>query len=278
MPLPKPNAGESKDDFISRCMSNDVMKSEFPDNDKRLAVCYSQWEDKDKKKDFSDMGVVERRMLPIQEMRVEEGKNPKIVGYASLFDSPYDLSPFVTEQVARGAFKDSIKTDDVRALWNHNPDHVLGRNKSGTLTLKEDDKGLYFEIFPPDTQFARDLMTSIKRKDITNNSFGFTILDEDWGKKEGKELRTLKKVKLYDVSPVAYAANPKTEVWVRSGGNVYVSGIDRIIQHFDPNPQVVVEPSNPDSQPKTVEPDPTPLISQDVEIKLNEIMKRRFKT
>jgi hypothetical protein len=56
-----------------------------------------------------------------------------------------------------------------------------------------------------------------------------------------------------------------------------VSGIDRIIQHFDPNPQVVV-PTDPDSKPKTVEPDPTPLISPDVEIKLNEIMKRRFKT
>ena len=115
------------------------------------------------KKESHEMDMIERRMLPIQEMRIEEGKNPKIVGYASLFDSPYDLSPFVTEQVARGAFKDSIKTDDVRALWNHNPDHVLGRNKSGTLILKEDDKGLYFEIFPPDTQFARDLITSIKR-------------------------------------------------------------------------------------------------------------------
>jgi len=275
MPLPKPGKDEEKDAFISRCMS--AIKDEFGSQDQRLAVCFNQWKDKDKKEDSSDMGIVERRMFPIQEMRVEDGKNPKIVGYASLFDSPYDLNPFVTEQVAKGAFTDSIKTDDVRALWNHNPDHVLGRNKSGTLILKEDDKGLYFEIFPPDTQFARDLMTSIKRKDITQNSFGFTILDEDWGKKEGKEVRTLKKVKLYDVSPVAYAANPKTEVWVRSGGNVYVSGLDRILQMSEPNPQVVV-PSDPASQSKVVEPDPTPLIDPEVENKLNELMKRRYKT
>ena len=281
MPLPKPSDKEEKDEFVSRCMSE--IKTEFPDNDQRLAVCFNQWKEKDKKEDSITMDTIERRMWPKAEFRLDgQGNKRKIIGHAALFNSPSEEMGFFghsfREQIAPGAFRESIKTDDIRALWNHDPNYPLGRNRSGTLTLREDDKGLYFEVSPPDTQWAKDLMVSIERGDVSQNSFGFIInkRGEEWN--DDNSIRTLKSVRLFDISPVTYPAYPETEVFVRSRGNVYVSGIDRIIQHFDPNPQVVVEPSNPDSKPKTVEPDPTPLISPDVEIKLNEIMKRRFKT
>jgi hypothetical protein len=91
---------------------------------------------------------------------------------------------------------------------------VLGRNKSGTLRLAEDDKGLAIELDPPDTQWARDLMTSMKRGDINQMSFGFeTVLDE-WNEKLTE--RTLIELKLFDVSVVTFPAYRQTSAVVRS--------------------------------------------------------------
>lgn len=138
-----------------------------------------------------------------------------IFGHASVFDTPYDLFGF-TEQVARGAFKKSLKEGDVAALWNHDPNVVLGRKKSGTLRMTEDEVGLYYEVDLPDTQSARDLYTLIQRGDVYQSSFAFEIIKEDWDypKKgeEGQPLRTIREVRLYDVSPVTYPASPSTDV------------------------------------------------------------------
>lgn len=145
----------------------------------------------------------------------EDGDAPKIRGHAAVFDQKTNIGPF-EERVARGAFIDSIGTDDVRALFNHDPTHVLGRNKSGTLRMSEDSQGLAIEIDPPDTQFARDLMTSIKRGDISEMSFGFRAIKESWEGTRPKALRTLEKVRLFDVSPVTFPAYEGTDVAVRS--------------------------------------------------------------
>jgi len=160
---------------------------------------------------------IEHRAFSV-EMRVEDGDKPTISGHAAVFDQ-LSVSIFgFREKVAAGAFAKTIKKSDVRALWNHNPDYVLGRNKSGTLTLEEDKKGLAFEIVPPDTQWARDLMTTIKRGDVDQCSFAFICKKEDWEHfEDGKEsIRTLLEVELFDVSPVTYPAYPQTDVQVRS--------------------------------------------------------------
>lgn len=107
---------------------------------------------------------VERRTYGLQSLGLEQRSDndpATMVGYAALFNSPsQDLGGFV-EEIAPGCFKDAIARDDVRALWNHNPDWCLGRNKSGTLRMSEDDRGLRIEIDPPDAQWARDLMVSM---------------------------------------------------------------------------------------------------------------------
>ncbi len=157
------------------------------------------------------------------EVRAEENEPKKIRGYAAVFEKLSVPLWGFREKVAKGAFTDSIKKDDVRALWNHDPNYVLGRNKSGTLALEEDSKGLKIEITPPDTQWARDLVVSIERKDINQMSFGFETLIDEWDKSDEKnEIRTLKKVKLYDVSPVTFPAYPQTSVGVRSAEEVYL--------------------------------------------------------
>lgn len=161
----------------------------------------------------------EIRTLPIVELRVggDDGVNC-IEGHAAVFDSWSEtlggIFPF-KEKVKRGAFQESLDKDDIRALFNHDPNYVLGRNKAGTLQLKEDEHGLLVKIMPPDTAWAKDLRTSIERGDINQMSFGFTVEEDEWRYEDGYDVRELKKVKLFDVSPVTFPAYTATDVGVR---------------------------------------------------------------
>lgn len=157
---------------------------------------------------------IERRFFT--EIRVDkEGDMPVIRGYAAVFNKYADLGYF-REKIEPGAFSDTINVDDIRALVDHDAGRVIGRNKSGTLTMKEDDKGLFVEITPPDTTAGRDIVKLIKRGDVSGMSFGFQTITDEWGKEEGKDVRTLRKVKLYDVSPVTFPAYTDTSVGLRS--------------------------------------------------------------
>jgi HK97 family phage prohead protease len=167
----------------------------------------------------------ERRSFVVKELRVktEDNAEPVITGYAAVFNSMSETlcdwwyGEF-KEMVMPGAFAETILNDDIRALWNHDPNYVLGRNKANTLTLEEDEKGLKIEITPPDTQWARDLMVNMKRGDVDQMSFGFIVLTEDWKLIDGDEVRQLIKVQLFDVSPVTYPAYTESSVSVRSAG------------------------------------------------------------
>lgn len=174
---------------------------------------------------------IERRTITMHELRVVNGeadKPRKIEGHAAVFNQWSETLGFwfpYKEKVMPGAFAETIEKDDIRALFNHDPNYVLGRNKSGTLELREDDQGLFVSITPPDTQWARDLMVSIERGDITQMSFGFEVISDRWGLEEGMDVRELHKVKLYDVSPVTFPAYPQTDVGVRSAKEVYEAHI-----------------------------------------------------
>lgn len=166
-----------------------------------------------------DKQKIIRRAFDCDKLVIEtrEDKGQRIVGHAAVFNKlSVDLFGF-REKIAPGAFADAVKEDDVRALFNHNPDYVLGRNKAGTLRLSEDNVGLAIEIDPPDTQIARDLMTSIGRGDITQMSFGFQLVADEWDHTDrANPIRTLKKVRLFDVSPVTYPAYEDTDVELNS--------------------------------------------------------------
>ena len=169
--------------------------------------------------DRSRPGGIERRAYQPVEVRVDDGgSSPKIVGHAAVFDQLSEPLGFFgfRERIKPGAFKQTIEEDDIRALWNHNPDWVLGRNRAGTLRLWEDDRGLAVEIIPPDTQWARDLLTSIRRGDVNQMSFGFQVVDEFWAMENGESVRTLQRVRLFDVSVVTFPAYPQTDAAVRA--------------------------------------------------------------
>ena len=232
MPIPKPKNGEKEEDFIDRCMGNKTMQQEYPDNDQRLAVCYSQWKNKEKKqREVSDMEIVkiekELRFIDpdIAEIRVkrEEGQPVKIVGYIAKFNKLSENLGGFREKIEPGFFGDALTNSDVVDLFNHDPNYVLGRESAGTLAVKETKTGLRFECTPPDTQLIRDLvLTPIERGDIKGCSFGFRVKDggDSWDEdEEGRVVRTLKKngcKELIDGSQVTFPAYPDTSVALRS--------------------------------------------------------------
>ena len=159
----------------------------------------------------------------IRTMRTEVRASPgadgglRFEGYAARFNSPSeDLGGFI-ETIAPGAFAQTLNTD-VRALFNHDPNYVLGRVPAGTLELNEDEQGLHFSVTAPDTAWARDLHESVKRGDINQCSFAFSVEKDEWtrGVNGEPDWRELKKVRLYDVSIVTYPAYEATSVSARS--------------------------------------------------------------
>lgn len=165
----------------------------------------------------------ERRAVKLELRANDIEASPMISGHAALFNSPSELlCNCFREIILPGAFSEALASSDVRALFNHNPDNILGRTSAGTLRLKEDAAGLAIEIDPPDTTVGRDLLTSMKRGDVREMSFGFTIADDgdEWTRDPdgtGNWTRTISRVeRLYDVSPVTYPAYPETDCAVRS--------------------------------------------------------------
>ena len=121
------------------------------------------------------------------------------------------------EVVEAGAFTRALSEEqDVRALVDHDPARVIGRSNNGTLEMREDSRGLFSRIYLPDTQEGRDLATLVDRGDLDAMSFGFTVQADRWEKKEGRNTRYITDVDLFDVSVVAFPANPDTSVALRS--------------------------------------------------------------
>lgn len=151
--------------------------------------------------------TIERRtFLEPVEFR-KQGDTLTAAGYAYVFGKrSQNLGGFV-EEVAPGFGKKSLQEQDVRALFNHDPNYLLGRMGAGTLRMEEDDTGGAYEIDLPDTTAGRDVARLLERQDIPGSSFGFRTVEDEWGETEqGFPLRTLKQGSLRDVGPVVFPA------------------------------------------------------------------------
>lgn len=155
------------------------------------------------------------RFLAEFRAEVREGT---LVGHASVFGQMATLAGGY-EQIAPGAFDQVLQNPetDVRALLNHNPTMVLGRQSAGTLRLSTDKEGLRFEVDLPDTSYANDLKELIRRGDVTGASFGFIPGEDSVGRApDGKQVRTHTSVaRLLDVSPVTWPAYEGATVALR---------------------------------------------------------------
>jgi len=154
----------------------------------------------------------EKRTMGTIEVRDAEGDEMTLEGYAAVFNSETDLGAF-REVIRPGAF-DDVMDNDVRALINHDPNLILGRTGNGTLELSTDERGLKYKVKLGDQQYARDFYESVKRGDISQSSFAFTIDKQSWN--EERTVRSVDKVRqLLDVSPVTYPAYAAATVQAR---------------------------------------------------------------
>jgi len=165
---------------------------------------------------------MERRLIPLTKVEVRAASDaaPSMIsGYAAVYNQmSVVLYGMFREIILPGAFTETIASDDIRSLWNHNADMVLGRNRNGTLRLREDDTGLFMEVDPPDTQAGRDAIVSVARGDVNQQSFMFDVQPEgdDWFEDaEGVIIRRLSRLRLYEVSPVTFPAYPQTSAEAR---------------------------------------------------------------
>ena len=146
----------------------------------------------------------------------EENDVLYIEGYFSVFNTNYDLWPGASESVAPGAYSTTL-AGDIRALIDHETRLVLGRNKAGTLELKEDSHGLWGRVsINRNDQDAMNLYERVKRRDVDQCSFGFEIVKEDTEiREDGSVHWTIREVKLYEVSVVTFPAYEETSVSAR---------------------------------------------------------------
>ena len=156
------------------------------------------------------MALEQRTMIPINgSFSTREVENDLFIeGYFSVFNSPYEICPGLEEVISPGAFTDTLG-EDIRALTNHDTTLVLGRNKAGTLTLREDSHGLWGRLDVPELPAPRG--------DVDQCSFGFFIDKEDREVlPDGTVRYTILKVRLLEVSVVTFPAYEETSVSART--------------------------------------------------------------
>jgi HK97 family phage prohead protease len=185
---------------------NDEIIEEDIENDDNIAE-YSR-SSNDKSELWKNINTMEKRYYDIETRIDNENDKNTIIGHAAVFGKlSEDLGGF-RETISPNAFDDVLE-NDTRAYFNHDPNFILGRVKSGTLRLKTTEKGLQYELDVPNTQAGRDLLVSMERGDVSQSSFAFTIADDSWQSTPDGEVRTINKVaRLYDVSPVSLPAYP----------------------------------------------------------------------
>lgn len=160
-------------------------------------------------------------------VRVEERTDGSavIIGYASVFYDPdnpgtqYDIfgDGQYVERIMPGA-KFEYDATDPAALFNHNPDNLLGRHSAGTLRLSTDKIGLRYEIDAADTAIARDVLANIRAKNLRGSSFAFSVTSQAFRTEDKVDIREISGVALYDVGPVTYPAYEATTTGIRSLG------------------------------------------------------------
>ena len=181
---------------------------------------------------------MERRFLSIRSAPVKIEKRaadqpPRIVGYGAVFYNASDPGTEYRwqgwigeyrERIMPGCFDRAIREDDVRGLFNHDANCVLGRTSAGTMSLSLDKTGLLYDINPPDTTIGRDVVESIRRGDLTGSSFAFIPTEIRWTELTESDdtilIREIMAAQLFDVGPVTYPAYESSTTGVRAAGDL----------------------------------------------------------
>lgn len=163
--------------------------------------------------------TTERRFITGAELRAAATTTPYIAGLAAVYSQQYDTGWYI-ESIAPGAFTRALtEQQDVRCLFNHDPNNLLARTKNGTLRLADSTAGLKFEAdTDPSTSVGRDVPAMIGRGDIDGCSFSFNVRSATWRDEYDangnyvQSYRTIDDVDLFDVGPVTFPAYTATSV------------------------------------------------------------------
>lgn len=176
--------------------------------------------------DKNELLEKETRYLPSPMAAVrldgDDGETQTIVGHASVYydgttETEYELWDGARERIMPGAFQSDLNGEgDVRALVNHDPNYLLGRQSSGTLSLSDSPKGLQYAIRPGRTTVASDTIEHLRRGDLNGSSFSFKVIDERWKTEDSVEVREITAVRLFDVGPVTFPTYENTTASVRA--------------------------------------------------------------
>jgi hypothetical protein len=198
MPIPKPHGDENQGEFIGRCMGDDVMVNEYPENDQRYAICLSSWE-----KVTKENLKMEQKTFKFEIKSVNE-ETGIFESYGATFSNVADSYNDVIE---KGSFVKTLQEGGkrVKILFNHNVNEPIGK----PLEMKEDEHGLWVKgKLSLGVQRAREVLALMKDGVINEMSIGYdtilsTVIDG---------VRHLKEIRLWDVSPVTFAANPEARI------------------------------------------------------------------
>lgn len=219
MPLPTPKEGETQDEFIDRCMSNELMKQDFPNTKQRFAVCIKQF------KQGGERGLSLKKEYRLMEVRAApDMSNDEMIveGYAIRFNEPavFDILGTEYREIIAPTALDGADMRDVPFKYNHSDSvMIMARTRNKTLELIRDTNGLFIRAKLADTTAGRDLYTLIKRGDIDKMSFAFTVDYENDGEEYDRKTRTrtIKRIKkIWDVAAVDTPAYDTTSISARS--------------------------------------------------------------
>lgn len=180
---------------------------------------------------------MERRFIsataaPVKLSKRADGDGKDITGYGAVYYDGTEATEYLLweysdmrciERIMAGCFNRAIaESQDVRGLFNHDPNQILGRTAAGTMTLVSDKRGLKYDIDPGNTTVAKDVMEHLARGDVTGSSFSFDIKKQTTTEIEenGRTtiIRQIEDVNLYDCGPVTFPAYVGTEAGLRSMG------------------------------------------------------------
>ena len=167
-------------------------------------------------------------MLEIRSTGELRSNGKKLTGYAAVFHSEANLGTF-SEVIRPGAFAKSLATgSNIRALYHHQGDALLGTTRGRTLRLAEDGKGLAFELDLPDTSHGKDLAILVDRGDVAGASFGFQVREggDRWEQRGGQVVRELLDVELHEVTLTHDPAYADTSIALRSKPVLDIRAVD----------------------------------------------------
>jgi HK97 family phage prohead protease len=221
MPIPKPKKGETKKDFINRCMGDDIMATEYPDSDQRTAVCATAYEDSEDSKE-NDNELETKQYIEINtELKATEGDDEGIFnGYGSIFGNK-DLGNDIVE---KGAFLKSLNdrgAKGVKLLWQHKTDQPIGVFEE----IREDNKGLKVKgKLALGTQGGKEAYELMKMGALDGMSIGYRADPAKQKYDEKNKRRFLKEVDLMEIS---FPMNPRATIHAVKGEDMNIRDLEK---------------------------------------------------